>query len=128
MAKNKFTLPEGLEQKAVSYMSKVIKYLTKNDQIDDVDEAALTMLAFNYSMFIKATADVLKNGLTAVGSRGNAIPNPSIKIANDSQVQAVKIMEKFGLTAKDRKKLMFDDDEDEDSPIMKFINEGKETR
>ena len=128
MAKNKITLPEGLEPKAVSYMNKVIKYLTKNNQIDDVDEAALTMLALNYSMFIKATNDVLERGLVAQGSRGNDIPNPSIKIANDSQVQAVKIMEKFGLTAKDRKKLMFDDGEDEDSPIMQFINEGKETR
>lgn len=128
MAKNKITLPEGLEPKAVSYMNKVIKYLTKNNQIDDVDEAALTMLALNYSMFIKATDDVLERGLIAQGSRGNDIPNPSIKIANDSQVQAVKIMEKFGLTAKDRKKLMFEDDEDEDSPIMQFINEGKETR
>lgn len=128
MAKNKITLPEGLEPKAVSYMNKVIKYLTKNNQIDDVDEAALTMLALNYSMFIKATNDVLERGLIAQGSRGNDIPNPSIKIANDSQVQAVKIMEKFGLTAKDRKKLMFEDGEDEDSPIMQFINEGKETR
>lgn len=128
MAKNKITLPEGLEPKAVSYMNKVIKYLTKNNQIDDVDEAALTMLALNYSMFIKATDDVLERGLIAQGSRGNDIPNPSIKIANDSQVQAVKIMEKFGLTAKDRKKLMFEDGEDEDSPIMQFINEGKETR
>lgn len=128
MAKNKITLPEGLEPKAVSYMNKVIKYLTKNNQIDDVDEAALTMLALNYSMFIKATDDVLERGLIAQGSRGNDIPNPSIKIANDSQVQAVKIMEKFGLTAKDRKKLMLEDGEDEDSPIMQFINEGKETR
>lgn len=128
MAKNKFTLPEDLEPKAILYMNKVIKYLTKNNQIDDVDEAALTMLAFNYSMFIKATNDVLERGLTAVGSRGNDIPNPSIKIANDSQVQAVKIMEKFGLTAKDRKKLMFDDEDDEDSPLMQFITEGKETR
>ena len=128
MAKNKITLPEGLEPKAVSYMNKVIKYLTKNNQIDDVDEAALTMLALNYSMFIKATNDVLERGLIAQGSRGNDIPNPSIKIANDSQVQAVKIMEKFGLTAKDRKKLMLEDGEDEDSPIMQFINEGKETR
>lgn len=128
MAKVKFVAPKGIEPKAAAYINKVVKYLTKNNQIDDVDEAALTMLAINYSMFIKATDDVLQNGLVASGSRGNDIPNPSIKIANDSQVQAVKIMEKFGLTAKDRKKLMFDDGEDDDSPLMQFINEGKEVR
>lgn len=128
MAKTKFTLPEGLDEKAAAYMNKVIKYLTKNGRIEEVDEAALTMLAINYSMFIKATNDVLERGLIAQGSRGNDIPNPSIKIAHDSQVQAVKILEKFGLTAKDRKCLDADDAEDEDSPLMQFINNAKETR
>ncbi len=127
MAKT-FNLPKGLDPRAEAYMKRVIKYLTKNNQIDDVDDAALTMLSINYSMFMKASDDVLENGLTAKGSRGNDIPNPSIKIANDCQVQAVKIMEKFGLTAKDRKKLMVDDDVDDDSPLMQFMKEGKETR
>lgn len=127
MAKTKFTLPEGLDEKAAAYMNKVIKYLTKNGRIEEVDEAALTMLSINYSMFIKATNDVLERGLIAQGSRGNDIPNPSIKIAHDSQVQAVKILEKFGLTAKDRK-CLDEDETDEESPLMQFINNAKETR
>ena len=127
MAKTKFTLPEGLDEKAAAYMNKVIKYLTKNGRIEEVDEAALTMLSINYSMFIKATNDVLERGLIAQGSRGNDIPNPSIKIAHDSQVQAVKILEKFGLTAKDRK-CLDKDETDEESPLMQFINNAKETR
>lgn len=127
MAKT-FNLPKGLDPRAEAYMKKVIKYLTKNNQIEDVDDAALTMLSINYSMFLKATDDVLENGLTAKGSRGNDIPNPAIKIATDCQVQAVKILEKFFLTAKDRKKMNGDDGYDEDSPLMQFINEGKEVR
>lgn len=88
------------------------------------------MLAYNYSLFLKSTKDICENGILKKGSRNNDIPNPSIKIANDAQIQAVKIMEKFGLTAKDRKKLIIGDDEEiEDSPLMQFIkSEKKEIR
>lgn len=129
MAKKKFQI-EGLEKEAADYIKKVVLYLEKNNQFDDVDTAALTMLARNYSLFITASKDIIENGILAKGSRNNAIPNPAIKIANDAQIQAVKIMEKFGLTAKDRKKLIIGDDEEvEDSPLMQFIkSEKKELR
>lgn len=129
MAKKKFQIPEGIEKEAADYIKKVVLYLEKNNQFDDVDTAALTMLARNYSLFITASKDIIENGILAKGSRNNSIPNPAIKIANDAQIQAVKIMEKFGLTAKDRTKLITGDDEEEDSPLMQFIkNEKKEIR
>lgn len=128
MAKKKYNIPIGIESEATEYMKKVVNYLTKNNQLDEVDEGALTMLARNYSLFIKASKEIDANGILATGSRNNAISNPAIKIANDAQIQAVKIMEKFGLTAKDRKKLIMDDEDDEDSPLMAFINGDKELR
>lgn len=128
MAKKKFQIPEGIEKEAADYIKKVVLYLEKNNQFDDVDTAALTMLARNYSLFITASKDIIENGILAKGSRNNSIPNPAIKIANDAQIQAVKIMEKFGLTAKDRKKLIIGDDEEEDSPLMQFIKNEKEIR
>lgn len=130
MAKKKFQIPEGIEKEAADYIKRVVLYLEKNNQFDDVDTAALTMLARNYSLFITTSKDIIENGILAKGSRNNAIPNPAIKIANDAQIQAVKIMEKFGLTAKDRKKLIIGDDEEvEDSPLMQFIkSEKKELR
>lgn len=129
MAKKKFEIPKDIEKEAADYIKKVVQYLEKNNFLDDVDSAALIMLARNYSLFITASKDISENGILAKGSRNNAIPNPSIKIANDAQIQAVKIMEKFGLTAKDRKKLIIGDDEEEDSPLMQFIqNQKKEIR
>ena len=127
MAKYKFVPPKGIDPKAEVYIKKVVKYLEKNGQIDEVDDAALTMLAINYSMFLQASKDAIENGLTVDGSRG-PIPSPTVKVARDCQVQAIKIMEKFGLTALDRRKLLDDDDVDEDSPLMQFINEEKEVR
>lgn len=128
MAKKKFEIPKDIEKEAADYIKKVVLYLEKNNQFDDVDTAALTMLAYNYSLFLKSTKDICENGILKKGSRNNDIPNPAIKIANDAQIQAVKIMEKFGLTAKDRKKLIIDDDEEEDSPLMQFIKNEKEMR
>lgn len=128
MAKKKFEIPKDIEKEAADYIKKVVQYLEKNNQFDDVDIAALTMLAYNYSLFLKSTKDICENGILKKGSRNNDIPNPSIKIANDAQIQAVKIMEKFGLTAKDRKKLLDVEDEEEDSPLMQFIKNEKEMR
>lgn len=127
MAKYKFIPPKGIDPKAEAYIKRVVKYLEKNGQIDEVDDAALTMLAINYSLFLQASQDTMENGLTVDGSRG-PISNPTVKVARDCQVQAMNIMSKFGLTALDRRKLLEDDEVDEDSPLMQFINEEKEMR
>ena len=121
-----YTIPKNIHPEAKTYMEKVVKYLNDNNQLNEADYGALNMLARSYSLYIKAIEDINQNGLMATGSRGNAIPNPAIKIANDAQIQAVKIMQSFFLTAKDRKKMNEDAVEDESSPIMQFINDSKE--
>ena len=123
-----YTIPENIQTKTKTYMEKVVKYLNDNNQLNEADYGALNMLARSYSLYIKAIEEINQNGLMATGSRGNAIPNPAIKIANDAQIQAVKIMQSFFLTAKDRKKMNEDSVEDESSPIMQFIKEAKEYR
>ena len=123
-----YTIPENIHPEAKCYMEKVVKYLNDNNQLNEADYGALNMLARSYSLYIKAIEDINENGLMATGSRGNAIPNPAIKIANDAKIQAVKIMQSFFLTAKDRKKMNEDAVEDESSPIMQFIKESKEYR
>ena len=123
-----YTIPENIHPEAKTHMEKVVKYLNDNNQLNEADYGALNMLARSYSLYIKAIEEINQNGLMATGSRGNAIPNPAIKIANDAQIQAVKIMQSFFLTAKDRKKMNEDSVEDESSPIMQFIKEAKEYR
>lgn len=99
---NNFKIPTDIEKEAKDYMKDVILMLEDNSLMKNVDNAALTMLARNYSMFIKASKQLEKDGLTVVSDRGNIAPHPAIKIAKDAQIQAMKVMEKFGLTAKDR--------------------------
>lgn len=105
--------------------------LESNGVMEDVDTAALTMLARNYSMFIKASKQLEKDGLTVVSDRGNLSPHPAIKIAKDAQTQAMKVMVEFGLTAKARTKLpKLDANTGTESPLEAFIksNKKKEVR
>ena len=126
---NNFKIPTDIEKEAKEYMKNVIQMLDESGVIQDVDNAALTMLARNYSMFIKASKQLEKDGLTVVSDRGNIAPHPAIKIAKDAQIQAMKVMEKFGLTAKDRTKIAkLSDNSKELSPLEQFVKDSKEVR
>lgn len=128
---NKFNIPADIEKEAKAYIQDVLEMLEKNGVMEDVDTAALTMLARNYSMFIKASKQLEKDGLTVVSDRGNLSPHPAIKIAKDAQTQAMKVMAEFGLTAKARTKLpKLEANTGTESPLEAFIksNKKKEVR
>lgn len=123
-----YTIPKDIEIEAEEYMDNVLLDLEDRGVLENVDSAALTMLAQNYSMFIKASKQLEIDGLTVTSDRGNISPHPLIKIAKDAQTQAMKVMLEFGLTAKARTKLPKKDNEKEESPFEQFIKEGKEIR
>lgn len=82
---DKFKIPNDIESEAKKYITDVCDMLESNGLMENVDTAALTMLARNYSMFIKASKQLEKDGLTVVSDRGNMAPHPAIKIAKDAQ-------------------------------------------
>lgn len=118
---DRIKLPEGLREETISYMNDVISRLRNNDLLDNVDKAALVMLARNYDTFLIASEDVAKNGLTFMSIRGVLQENPSVKIARDAQNSALKIMVEFGLTAKSRSKVK-SQKTDEETPFEAFVN------
>ena len=81
---NNFKIPTDIAKEAKDYMKDVILMLEDSSLMKNVDNAALTMLARNYSMFIKASKQLEKDGLTVVSDRGNIAPHPAIKIAKDA--------------------------------------------
>lgn len=119
-----FKMPEDIEVEAKEYIQNVIKMLESNGVMETVDSAALTMLARNYSMFIKASKQLEEEGLTVTSDRGNIAAHPAIKIANDAQTKAMKIMTEFGLTAKARTKLPKLETA-ESSPLEEFVKSSK---
>ena len=124
--KNIINLPTNLKSESINYVTKVVEFLKKNNQYDEIDELSMNLIAYNYSLFLSAIEEIEENGITSKGSRGNEIQNPAIKVANDAQIQLMKLMEKYGMTSKDRKKLFQSDSEiDEESPLMQFIQNSK---
>lgn len=122
----KFTIPTDIEAEAMEYIQDVLDMLKSNGVMEDVDTAALTMLARNYSMFIKASKQLEKDGLTVVSDRGNLSPHPAIKIAKDAQTSAMKVMAEFGLTAKARTKLpKLEATTGADTPLESFLKSKK---
>ena len=123
---DKFKIPNDIESEAKKYITDVCDMLESNGVMENVDTAALTMLARNYSMFIKASKQLETDGLTVVSDRGNISPHPAIKIAKDAQIQAMKVMAEFGLTAKARTKLpKLDASNTTESPLEVFIKNSK---
>ena len=122
----KFNIPSDIEDEAKKYMADVLEMLESNGVMEQVDTAALTMLARNYSTFIKASKQLEKDGLTVTSDRGNIAAHPAIKIANDAQTKAMKVMAEFGLTAKARTKLpKLEANNTPDSPLVAFVKSAK---
>lgn len=123
---SKFNIPADIEDEAKKYITDVCDMLESNGVMENVDTAALTMLARNYSTFIKASKQLEKDGLTVVSDRGNIAAHPAIKIANDAQTKAMKVMAEFGLTAKARTKLpKLEANNTPDSPLVEFMKSTK---
>lgn len=80
----KFIIPDDIQEEAKIYMQNVCAMLESKGVMEEVDTAALTMLARNYSMFIQANKQLEKDGLTVTSDRGNIAPHPAIKIAKDA--------------------------------------------
>lgn len=120
----KFEISENLADEAKAYIKDVLFMLEQNGIMEDVDEAAIQMLAYNYSTFIKASKIVEEQGLTVTSDRGNIAEHPAVKIARDAQTSALKVMSEFGLTAKSRSKLP-KLSTTEDSPLEVFIKKNK---
>ena len=123
----KYSIPKGIEKEAAEYIQGVLAELENRGVLENIDNAALDMLARNYSTFIKASKQLEIDGLTVTNDRGNIAPHPLVKVAKDAQTQAMKVMLEFGLTAKARTKLpkMDKTDDEESTPLEQFIVAGK---
>lgn len=129
MTEEQIKIPKDVCAKAKVYIKEVIDTLREKGQLQQIDSAAIYMLAQDYNTFIKAQEILRNEGLTVRSDRGNIAPHPLIKIAKDAQTQAVRLMQEFGLTTKARTKITKKDiEDDEESPLDVFIKQSKELR
>lgn len=77
-------------------------------------EMQLDQLATHIEIYQKAKANLSEQSVTVTNRFGEQIPNPNLKILNDSSIQMTKIAEKFGLNPYAMKRLAVEVDENED--------------
>lgn len=129
MTEEQIKMPKDVCAKAKVYIKEVIDTLREKGQLQQIDSAAIYMLAQDYNTFIKAQEILRVEGYTVRSDRGNIAPHPLIKIAKDAQTQAVRLMQEFGLTTKARTKITKKDiEDDKESPLDVFIKQSKELR
>ena len=118
-----FTIPTDIESEAVDFISSVYNTLKENQIIGEVDYAALDILARTYSLYIKASRQVEKEGITISTESGSLKPHPAIRIVSDTQTKVLGLMKEFGLTAKSRAAIP--NMEVNQTPLESFISKKK---
>lgn len=118
-------MSKGLTNRTRDFMKSVLEQV---QGLEGIDSGALSMLEYNYDMFIRQS-DILKNeDLVITNVQGNLVSNPRVKIVKDAQLQCLSILKEFGLTLKSRTSVKAKTKDSEDSPLEEFIKGKKETR
>lgn len=105
MTKIRLNLPKGYHPRTKKAMAEICKDLETRKVLHGIDKFALELLASNLNDLYKADEEMLSQPMTSTKASGNTEVNKLIKIKNDAQIQAVKIMQDFGLTPKSRERI-----------------------
>jgi len=123
----KYKIDKNLQKDTKQYMSIVIKKLTSGEtELDESWNAALQMLAQNYDTFIKCHSELNNSGLLITKANGELVAHPLIKVAENAEIQCIKLLNEFGLTLKASSKIGTIEQIDETSDLTNFlINKNK---
>lgn len=121
MAK-KIVLPEGLKEETYQFIESVQKEMKKIDKPIDTDNYILRLLANSYNTFLECEEQARTIGLfqNVNGTWKNA---PWCEVSRKMKAQTIDILDRLGLTLKQRTKMKDNVKEEEvESPLMSFIN------
>lgn len=108
-----YKTPSYIASKEVdAYMKKVVKSLKEKGLYDDTDTMILDTLAMNYNLLLESYEHLMSEGMTATDRYGRVIPNAYIEIKKTAENQLNKCIQQLGLSAKSRKQIKADGDDD----------------
>lgn len=113
---------------AQEFLDNLTSLLKVQEISTSLDESALRLIGNTYHTYITATKFLLENPKNYLieSPRGETKAHPFVKIANDSQIQLDKLMDKFGLNPKSRKEIHKPKEKaNEQSPLDKFLISSK---
>lgn len=96
---------EGLDGATRRFIVAVGAALAGAGVLEDTDEGALRMLMLSYDMYVKASAELLRDGPVLHGRRGEPRVNPAEKIAKTYYAQVLAFMREYGLTVRSRERI-----------------------
>lgn len=120
-----FKINKDYDKRTKAFIQSVLDQV---EGIEGIDNGALSMLAFNYNVFIEESDRLMNEDMVIINVQGNQVANPRVKIVKDAQVQCLAILKEFGLTLKSRTTVKTKTRDSEDSPLESFIKGKKETR
>lgn len=97
--------PAHLEKEAKAFWKDAVQTLADVGVLDQVDGAALEMLATQYARVRQAQAAVKKHGLFTTGSVGQTREHPALRIEREATAAFMRIAEHFALTPVARTRL-----------------------
>jgi P27 family predicted phage terminase small subunit len=119
MGKINYKMPAYIQNKEVAdYMKKVVKSLKDKKLYDETDTMILDTLAMNYNLMLEAYEHLMTEGMTSVDRYGRVIPNAYIEIKKTAENQLNKCIQQLGLSAKSRKQIKSDNDDNFDLEAM----------
>jgi len=89
--------PAGLPKEAWPFWEESVGHLVNAGIADRVDLPALTMLATLYARYIQARKIIAKDGLLAIGSSGQFVEHPAVKIERNSMKMFLTAAEQYGI-------------------------------
>lgn len=123
--KKVYKIPSNINKEAKKYMATVLKQVKSIADSKPVDDGALDMLAYNYSLFFDAMKIIIKEGVTFTDEKGYIKPHPAVAIARSAQSSCIILMQEFGLTVKSRNGLKKSTMEVPSNPLEQFVKNAK---
>ena len=114
----KYTINNNWHSEAIKQMEAIVQALP---DLKETDIVSLDLLGDALDTFNNAVDGIKQTGLVITNAQNNLVTTPYMKIKNDAQIAAFKIMKQFGLNPMDHKKLNSDNTEEEESLLSEFM-------
>jgi len=102
----KITPEPYLNEAAKEYFYRIVNHLDGLDAMKDVDSFGISMMAFDLWLFHESAAIVSETGGKQTTQSGYSQITADITIMEKSKASFLKYSEKFGLSPKDREKMI----------------------
>ena len=118
-----------LNDEAKKYFARIVKHLEAVDAIEDIDSFGLSIMSMDLALFHNAASKCIDDGGVQVTPNGYTQVTGYMTVMDKCKSSFLKYSEKFGMSPKDREKMLKfsapkDDGDDTLQTLLKKKNES----